>query len=265
MFFYSPIEPMYYILPGVGLIVGLLGTLVGGGGGFVFLPVLVLALGVPTHTAVITSLVATLPVGVIGSFVHYKKGNVNVRLAFLFAASGLFGAFAGVALANQFSDEGLQSVFGIYSILMGIYIYFNTQSQNLFTLTEPVSVLPIDRKAIIKSSIFGFSAGTVTGAFGTSGAAPLLAGLFSMKASIKVVVGTSLLVVASNTLFAIGSHFLVGNIDLTLVIFLTSGSAIGASIGPLLLSRIDTIRSEGNIRYVFAVIMVLLGITMIWK
>ncbi len=264
MFFYSPIEPLYYILPVIGLIVGLLGTLVGGGGGFVFLPVLVLAFGVPTHTAVITSLVATLPVGVIGSIGHYKRGNVNLRLAFLFSAAGLFGAFAGVALANQFSDEGLQNVFGVYSILMGIYIYFNTLGLDLLASNLSEALPPFSRKAIFKSSFFGFSAGTVTGAFGTSGAAPLLAGLFSMKAPLKIVVGTSLLIVASNTLFAIGSHFLVGKIDLTLVIFLTSGSAIGASIGPLLLSKIDTIRSEGNIRYIFAIIMVLMGITMIW-
>lgn len=262
--FYSPIEPMYYMLPVIGLIVGLLGTLVGGGGGFVFLPVLVLVLGVPTHTAVITSLVATLPVGVIGSLGHYKKGNVNLRLALMFAAAGLFGAFAGVALANQFSDDGLQNVFGIYSILMGIYIFFNTQGMDLLTANTTEAVAPFSRKGIIKSSFFGFSSGTITGAFGTSGAAPLLAGLFSMKAPIKIVVGTSLLIVASNTLFAIGSHLLVGRIDLTLVIFLTAGSAIGASIGPLLLSKIDTVRSEGKIRYLFAVIMALVGVVMIW-
>ncbi len=262
--FYSPIEPLYYILPVIGLIVGLLGTLVGGGGGFVFLPVLVLALGVPTHTAVITSLVATLPVGVIGSIGHYRKGNVNVRLAAMFAVAGLFGAFAGVALANQFSDDGLQKVFGIYSILMGIYIFFNTQSMDLLTTNLEGAIPLINRKAVLKSSFFGFSAGTITGAFGTSGAAPLLAGLFSMKASLKIVVGTSLLIVASNTIFAIGSHFLVGRMDLTLVIFLTVGSAIGASIGPLLLSKIDTVKSEGNVRYLFAVIMALLGVVMIW-
>lgn len=264
MIFYSPIEPMYYMLPVIGLIVGLLGTLVGGGGGFVFLPVLVLALGVPTHTAVITSLVATLPVGVIGSIGHYRRGNVNVRLAALFAIAGLFGAIAGVALANQFSDDGLQIVFGIYSILMGIYIFFNTKSMDLLTANPTEIIKVFNKKDVSKSSFFGFSAGTITGAFGTSGAAPLLAGLFSMKAPIKIVVGTSLLIVASNTIFAIGSHFLVGSIDLTLVIFLTAGSAIGASIGPLLLSKIDTVRSEGNIRYVFAVIMALLGVVMIW-
>lgn len=264
MIFYSPIEPIYYLLPVIGLIVGLLGTLVGGGGGFVFLPVLVLIIGVPTHTAVITSLVATLPVGLIGSFVHYRKGNVNVRVGLMFAAAGLFGALAGVALANQFSDDGLKTVFGIYSICMGIYIFFNTQNMDLLTKNSTRDIVPFTKKTVIKTSIFGFSAGTITGAFGTSGAAPLLAGLFSLKASIKIVVGTSLLIVASNTIFAIGSHFLVGKIDLTLVIFLTAGSAIGASIGPLLLSKMDTVKSEGNVRYIFAVIMALLGVVMIW-
>src|SRR5690625_5570317 len=67
MIFYSPIESVYYLLPVIGFVVGFFGTLLGGGGGFVFLPILVLFYNTPTHTAVITSLVATLPIGLLGA------------------------------------------------------------------------------------------------------------------------------------------------------------------------------------------------------
>ena len=62
----SEIEPVYYLLPLVGLLIGLLGTMLGGGGGFFFLPILTLLFGVPAQTAVITSLVATLPICIVG-------------------------------------------------------------------------------------------------------------------------------------------------------------------------------------------------------
>lgn len=58
-----------------------------------------------------------------------------------------------------------------------------------------------------------------------------------MRIPFKMVIGTSLLAVLVNTIFAVGAHFIVGKIDLTLVIFLTAGSTLGAIIGPRLLAK----------------------------
>jgi len=114
----------------------------------------------------------------------------------------------------------------------------------------------------IKGSFFGLSAGLIAGTFGTSGTAPVIAGLFAMRLPVKKLVGTSLLVVLVNTLFAVGAHFLLGQIDLTLVWFLTGGSVIGAIAGTKLLSRANVERSENNIRYLYAVVMIAIGVLM---
>jgi hypothetical protein len=66
-----------------------------------------------------------------------------------------------------------------------------------------------------------------------------------------------------NTVFAVGAHFLIGKIDLTLVGFLTAGSTIGALIGPKLLASAKTESSESKIRYWYAAVMVVLGVLMI--
>ncbi len=78
-------------------------------------------------------------------------------------------------------------------------------------------------------------------------------------------IGTSLVVVLVNTTFAVGAHFLVGQIDLTLVWFLTIGSIIGAVLGTKLISRTNVDRSENNIRYVYALVMVAIGVLMMIK
>jgi hypothetical protein len=70
-------------------------------------------------------------------------------------------------------------------------------------------------------------------------------------------------VVLSNTIFAVGAHFFIGKIDLTLISFLTAGSVIGAVIGPKFLSKIKTDKSENKVRYLYAAVMVVLGILMI--
>jgi uncharacterized membrane protein YfcA len=46
------------------------------------------------------------------------------------------------------------------------------------------------------------------------------------------VAGTSLFVVLINTFSALAGHVLIGEIDLTLVVFLASGSILGALFGP---------------------------------
>jgi uncharacterized membrane protein YfcA len=113
-----------------------------------------------------------------------------------------------------------------------------------------------------KGSLFGLAAGTITGTFGTSGTAPVLAGLFSIKIPFIMVIGSSLLIVLVNSLFAVGAHFMVGKIDLTLVSFLTAVSASGAVVGPKLLSSVQTGKSENKAKYGYAALMIGIGILM---
>jgi uncharacterized membrane protein YfcA len=84
-----------------------------------------------------------------------------------------------------------------------------------------------------------------------------------MGKSVKVVIGTSLLVVLVNSASALGAHFLVGEIDLTLVSFLTAGTVIGALLGPKLLKDVKLERIDGPIRIWYALGMILFGIAMI--
>lgn len=260
---FSEIQNSYYILPLAGLLVGLFGTMLGGGGGFFFLPILTLLVGVPAQTAVMTSLVATLPICIVGSLSHYHKGNIDFRIGALFALTGIIGAFFGAEITSRISANQLKISFGIYSMVIALNIGWDTwrkreAEKNGKSLNE-ISQFAKNSK----SSFFGFLAGTITGTFGTSGTAPVLAGLFSLNIPLKMVMGTSLMVVLSNTLFAVGAHFLIGKIDLTLVSFLTAGSIVGAIIGPGFLAKIKTGSSENRVRYLYATVMVVLGILMI--
>ncbi|MEL7589278.1 MAG: sulfite exporter TauE/SafE family protein, partial [Prolixibacteraceae bacterium] len=112
MIFHSPIEPIYFILPILGLLIGLFGTVLGGGGGFFFLPILTLLLRVPAQTAVITSLVATLPVCLVGSVGHYRKSHIDFPMAARFAGAGIAGAFIGAGITSLISAGVLKVSFG---------------------------------------------------------------------------------------------------------------------------------------------------------
>jgi uncharacterized membrane protein YfcA len=258
MTFFSTIEPIYYLLPLAGLIVGLFGTILGGGGGFFFLPILTLIIEAPAQTAVITSLVATLPICIVGASMHYRKGNMDIRTGSVFAIVGILGAFGGAAIANYITPQLLKAIFGIYAVGIGVLMIMNVKQ------SPPDKTNKRGKPANnFKKPAYGFLAGMITGTFGTSGTAPVLAGLFAARLPVKMVIGTSLFVLVVNTSFAVGAHFLMGQIDLTLVALLTAGSIPGALLGPVILSNIRTDNSESSIKYVYATVMVLIGILMI--
>jgi uncharacterized membrane protein YfcA len=261
---FSEIQNIYFLLPLLGLVIGFLGTMTGGGGGFFFIPILTLIIGVPAQTAVTTSLAATLPICIVGSLGHYRKNHIDFRVATLFIITGIIGAFIGAKITSKISNVALKTAFGIYSILIALYIVYSA-GKGTSEEGKKEKITSLKNLRTFKGSSFGLAAGLITGTFGTSGTAPVLAGLLSIGIPFKMVIGTSLLIVLVNTIFATGSHLLIGKIDLTLVCFLTAGSTIGALLGPKLIHTSQLNKSENQVRHWYAAIMLGLGILMIAK
>lgn len=261
--YYSSFQSSYLWLPLAGLIVGMAASLTGSGGGFFFLPVLLLLFHIPMQIAVATALAATLPICLIGSWGHYHLGHMDLRMAAIFALAGITGAIAGTFSTRVLNTGTLKTAFGIYSVLIAIPIILHNRKRKINERRgEPLPAYSRG-KQITRGSAYGFIAGIVTGTFGTSGAAPVLAGLLAMRLPIKLVIGTSLLIVLINTFSAMSAHLLLGEIDLTLVTFLAAGSIIGAIIGPRLLARFSTRRLETPARDWYAAVMIALGILII--
>ena len=264
MFEFSEIQNNYFFLPLIGFVIGIFGTILGGGGGFFFIPILTLWFAVPAQTAVMTSLMATLPITLVGSVSHYRRRNIDVSVAAVFIAGGLIGAVAGARITGWITESQLKVAFGIYSIMMGFGIALRSRrNKEAGKLTEGQNKRD-GRSMIAKGSFYGLVAGTITGAFGTSGTMPVIAGLYSMRIPLKVIIGTSLLVVLFNSIFAISAHLIIGKVDVTLVSFLTAGSVIGALGGPGILSRmkIDN-KAESAAAFWYAATMIIIGILMI--
>lgn len=263
MIYHSAFEYSYLWLPLIGFLVGLIGTLIGGGGGFFFIPALTILFSVPARVALPTSLAATLPICIFGSIGHYRKGNVRVPLGLLFGVAGILGALAGAALTRLVNHRTLKICWGAYAILIAVQILASSRKMKRDKangIDEPETSA---MGKISRGTFYGFLAGVITATFGTSGATPVQAGLLALRMPVKVVIGTTLMVVMVNTGSALGAHFLVGDIDLTLVYFLTAGTIIGSLLGPRLLSGIRLDRAEGPLRLWYAVGLIVFGILMI--
>ena len=95
----------------IGLAGGVIAGLLGVGGGVLFVPGLVIFLSLSQHQAEATSLLAIVPVALVGAYDHDRHGNVRRRDALALGVLSLGGAAAGVVLANALSATILRDSF----------------------------------------------------------------------------------------------------------------------------------------------------------
>ncbi len=105
-------------LVGVGLLGGVIAGLLGVGGGVVFVPGLVIVLGVSQQVAEGTSLLAILPVVIAGAISQRRYGNVRGRDAVYIGLFSVGGAAGGVAIANALSGGALRIAFAALMLLV---------------------------------------------------------------------------------------------------------------------------------------------------
>ena len=95
----------------VGVAAGLVAGMLGVGGGVLFVPGLVLFLGLAQLEAQATSLLAIIPVSIVGAVQQHRYGNLRPREGMLVGALAAGGALAGVAAANVLPERALQLAF----------------------------------------------------------------------------------------------------------------------------------------------------------
>jgi uncharacterized membrane protein YfcA len=102
----------------IGLCGGIIAGLLGVGGGVLFVPGLVIFLGLDQHQAEATSLLAIIPVAIVGTYVQDRYGNVHRGDAALLGVLSLAGAAGGVALANALSGTVLRDAFAALLLIV---------------------------------------------------------------------------------------------------------------------------------------------------
>ena len=102
----------------IGLAAGIVAGLLGVGGGVLFVPGLVLFLGLGQHEAEATSLLAIVPVAIVGTYRQDRYGNVRRQDAFLLGILSVAGAAGGVALANALSGAFLRDAFAVLMLVV---------------------------------------------------------------------------------------------------------------------------------------------------
>ena len=95
----------------IGFAGGLASGMLGVGGGVLFVPALVIFLDEPQLRAEATSLLAIVPVALVGVWRQRSYDNVRLREGLLVGALSPAGVLAGTALANALPQRALELLF----------------------------------------------------------------------------------------------------------------------------------------------------------
>ena len=97
----------------VGFAAGVVAGMLGVGGGILFVPALVLFLGLPQVDAEATSLLAIIPVALVGAARQHRYSNLRLRDAIILGVLAIPGAIGGVALVNAIPERTVEVLFAL--------------------------------------------------------------------------------------------------------------------------------------------------------
>ena len=95
----------------IGVVAGVVAGMFGVGGGTLFVPALVIFLDLALVEAEATSLLAIVPVALVGAYTQHRYGNLRLADGIAVGVLAVGGAALGVVLANALPERALEIAF----------------------------------------------------------------------------------------------------------------------------------------------------------
>jgi len=116
-----PVQQLLFV--GLGVIIGVAAALTGLGGGFLMVPLLMVA-GYTAQKAVGTSFLAIVVISLSALLAHNKLAHVDWRVGLLLGAGGIVGAQVGARLVDHVSTATFRWVFAAVLVALAGYVVF---------------------------------------------------------------------------------------------------------------------------------------------
>lgn len=241
---------MFILEVALGLTIGLLLGLLGGGGSILTVPALVYVLGQPAQAAVTASLVIVGSSSAFGATMRRGSGSLNLAVALLFGLSGMAAAYLTANLASDIPSVVLMLMFALLMLVVGIMM-----------IARPhVERVEAPRNQPVKVVVVGAAVGALTGVLGVGGGfliVPALVMLVGLPMSQAV--GTSLIVIAMNSVAGLAGHLGGASLDWALIATFALAGFVGTYLGTRLNSRIGA----GVLRKGFALFVITLALVLL--
>lgn len=262
----------------LGFVVGLSVGALGSGGSILAVPALVYVAGLTPQAATATSLFMVGVACLSGLPAHYRAGRVKPVAGAIFGFSGIGGSFAGTALNHRIDPHALMLAFAalifvaVWRMLTACPSCTRTGEEAALRAgagpalhaggafarraagapASPHTLTPLRVVAILAT---GTAIGFLTGLFGVGGGFVIVPALTLLLGyAMPQAIGTSLLVVAINTVMALAARFGSSHVDWVVAGTFTATAVVGVLAGGRMADCLD---AEKTLRIFAAVLLVL--------
>ena len=118
------IAPNKLLIFAEGSLIGFLTGLVGAGGGFIIIPILVILSDLRMKTAIATSLAIISLKSLVGFIGDVQNLEIDWQFLLSFTLISVIGIFVGQLFSQKVPENKLKMAFGFFVILIGIIILF---------------------------------------------------------------------------------------------------------------------------------------------
>lgn len=128
-----------------GLLVGFIGAVMGIGGSFLLIPIMIYLLRVPTSTVIGTSMILTLVTMLVATLLHAMTNHlVDAVLSLILMIGGVTGAQFGARAGQRIRGEHLRTLLGLLILVVGVRFAFELGARpaELFTIREVAGGAP---------------------------------------------------------------------------------------------------------------------------
>ena len=258
----------------VGFGVSIPSSLVGLGGGFIIVPVLILVFQVPVNNAVAISLVAILGTTVSSTLGYIKQKRVDFKLGLLYDILDVPGIVMGAYLTTILPVNVLIVLCGIFIVAISILVIKQRRKHrskegsdtNGSASKRESNKIDSEGKAFrytlrstplaLISSLLG---GLVAGLSGLGGGITDVSTMMLLGIPAHIAVASSEFAMAITNGFGVLAHGFLNNILIEYALPLTLGTIIGAQVGCLIAKRVE----GKTIRGILSIIALVAGIRLI--
>ena len=141
---------------GIGFGIGFLAGLLGAGGGFILMPVLIFVLGVPTTVAVGTDLFQVVITGSVGTLLYSLSDRVDLIMAVMMLGTASIGSQLGVAATAHVDGTRIRFLFGLTMASGSISVGLKQVSESISSLeylSDVASILLLGTAGIMCMAI----------------------------------------------------------------------------------------------------------------
>lgn len=242
-----------YIL---GLLIGLSLGLMGGGGSILTVPILVYALDMDPKVSIALSLAIVGTVSLFGVINHYRHGNVDLKVASVFAPFAMAGTFLGAKLSQYMSGQVQLILFAIIMLVASFYMLKGGKKDDEDNNDEEVKFnIPLIAGE-------GIVVGIVTGIVGVGGGFLIVPALVLLaKVSMKRAIGTSLLIIALKSYTGFIGYIGLVEIPWEFLTKFTAVATLGIFIGSYFVKYV----SQMALKKAFAVFLIVMGVFILYQ